>query len=74
MVVADVGAGTGFIAAGLAPLVHHVYVVDGSAAILEEARKNLGQFSNVICHQDDVQSLSLSDASLDVVFGGKVSS
>ncbi|HEY3344853.1 MAG TPA: hypothetical protein VGJ97_07990, partial [Anaerolineaceae bacterium] len=30
MVVADVGAGTGFLAAALAPLVRRVYVVDGS--------------------------------------------
>ena len=47
MTVADVGAGTGFIAAGLAPLVRKVYVLDGSPAMLEVARKNLVSFSNV---------------------------
>ena len=41
MTVADVGAGTGFIAAGLAPLVKHVHVLDGSAAMLDVARSNL---------------------------------
>lgn len=39
MAVADVGAGTGFVAAGLAPLVKRVYVVDGSASMLEIAKK-----------------------------------
>ena len=47
MAVADIGSGTGFVAAGLAPLVKRVYVVDGSAAMLEVAKKNLSQFSNV---------------------------
>lgn len=72
MVVADVGAGTGFIAAALANLVQQVHVVDGSGAMLEEARKNLGQFSNVVFHQAAVQSLSLPDASMDVVFANMV--
>src|SRR5512145_1808548 len=57
MVVADVGSGTGFIAAGLAPLVRRVYVVDGSAAMLEVARKNLSEFSNVEYHEADGTSL-----------------
>ena len=41
MVVADVGAGTGFMAAGLAPLVKQVHVLDGAPAMLEVARGNL---------------------------------
>ena len=53
MTVADVGAGTGFIAAGLAPLVKHVHVLDGSAAMLDEARRNLAQFDNVEFHEAD---------------------
>ena len=32
MIVADIGAGTGFMAAGLAPLVQKVHVIDGSPA------------------------------------------
>ena len=68
MIVADVGAGTGFIAAGLAPLVKHVHVLDGSAAMLDEARRNLAQFDNVEFHEADGLSLPLPDASVDVVF------
>ena len=47
MTVADVGSGTGFMAAGLAPLVSHVYVLDGSAAMLDVARGNLAGCTNV---------------------------
>src|SRR3990170_1178631 len=68
MVVADVGSGTGFIAAGLAPLVRQVHVLDGSAAMLGAARRNLAQFHNVEFHQADGLSLPLPDASVDAVF------
>lgn len=68
MVVADVGAGTGFMAAGLAPLVKHVYLFDGSPAMLEVARKNLSQFDNVEFRLAAGDSLPLPDASLDAVF------
>ncbi len=43
MTVADVGAGTGFVTAGLAPLVKRVHVLDGSGAMLDVARKNLAR-------------------------------
>ena len=68
MVVADVGAGTGFMSAGLAPLVQQVHVVDGSPAMLDVARKNLAAFDNLEFHQADGLSLPLPDASLDAVF------
>ena len=48
MVVADMGTGTGFMAAGLAPLVSQVYALDGSPAMLEVARRNLAGFANVV--------------------------
>lgn len=67
-VLADVGAGTGFVAAGLAPLVKRVYVVDGSAAMLEVAKKNLSQFDNVEYHEADGASLPFPEESLDAVF------
>jgi ubiquinone/menaquinone biosynthesis C-methylase UbiE len=41
MTVADVGTGTGFVAAGLAPRVRRVLALDNSPAMLEVARKNL---------------------------------
>jgi arsenite methyltransferase len=68
MAVADIGSGTGFIAAGLAPLVKRVYVVDGSAAMLEVAKHNLSDFSNVEYHEADGASLPFPDESLDAVF------
>jgi arsenite methyltransferase len=68
MVVADVGAGTGFVSAGLAPLVQHVHLLDGSAAMLEVARRNLAGFNNLSFHLADGLALSLPDASVDVVF------
>jgi arsenite methyltransferase len=68
MTVADVGAGTGFIALGLAPLVKHVHVLDGSSAMLDEARRNLAAFDNVEFHDADGLSLPLPDASMDAVF------
>jgi ubiquinone/menaquinone biosynthesis C-methylase UbiE len=68
MAVADVGAGTGFVAAGLAPLVKRVYVVDGSPAMIEVAKKNLAAFDNVEYHQADGDRLPFPEESLDAVF------
>ncbi len=68
MIVADVGAGTGFMAAGLTPLVRHVHVLDGSAQMLEQARKNLAAFSNVDFRQADGLALPLREASVDAAF------
>ncbi|HEY3313497.1 MAG TPA: arsenite methyltransferase [Anaerolineales bacterium] len=68
MTVADVGAGTGFVAAGLAPLVKKVHVIDGSAEMLAVSRQNLAGFSNLEFHQADGLALPLPDASLDAVF------
>ncbi len=68
MAVADIGSGTGFLAAGLAPLVKRVYVVDGSAAMLEVAKKNLSQFDNIEYHEADGASLPFPEDSLDAAF------
>ncbi len=68
MVVADVGAGTGFMSAGLAPLVRKVYVLDGSASMLAIARRNLKDYDNLVFQEVDGLSLSLADGSLDAVF------
>jgi len=69
MTVADVGAGTGFVSAGLAPLVKHVHVLDGSIQMLDVARKNLSAFSNLTFHEADGLSLPLPDSTLDAAFG-----
>ena len=68
MSVADIGTGTGFMADGLAPLVQTVHVLDGSAAMLKVARKNLSTFNNIEYHHSDGQALSLPEDSMDVVF------
>jgi arsenite methyltransferase len=57
MVVADVGSGTGFMAAGLAPLVSRVYVLDGSSAMLDVARKNLARYPHTVFRTADGLSL-----------------
>jgi ubiquinone/menaquinone biosynthesis C-methylase UbiE len=68
MEVADVGAGTGFMSAGLAPLVRKVYAFDGSVAMLEVARQNLKEFDNIVFQEAEGLSLPLPEASLDAVF------
>jgi ubiquinone/menaquinone biosynthesis C-methylase UbiE len=68
MVVADVGAGTGFMSAGLAPVVKKVYVLDGSSAMLAVARQNLIEYDNLAFQEAEGSSLPLPDESLDAVF------
>ena len=68
MVVADIGAGTGFITAGLVDMVHTVHLVDGSQAMLDEAKRNLSQINNVEFHLADGLALPFRDGQLDVVF------
>ena len=65
MEVADVGSGTGFIAAGLAPLVSRVYALDGSPAMLDVARRNLAAYDNVVYQTTEGSALTLPDASVD---------
>lgn len=68
MIAADIGAGTGFIAAGLVDRVSKVHVVDGSPAMLAAARRNLASFTNVEFHEADGTQLPFEDGTLDVVF------
>ncbi|PKO21996.1 MAG: hypothetical protein CVU38_11760 [Chloroflexi bacterium HGW-Chloroflexi-1] len=68
MTVADVGCGTGFMAAGLAPAVSRVYALDGAPAMLDVARRNLSDHRNVVFQQTDGSTLPLPDASVDAVF------
>ena len=71
MIAADIGAGTGFMAAGLARLVKKVHVLDGSAGMLAVARRNLARFENVEFQLADGLSLPLPDGSLDAAFANK---
>jgi len=68
MVVADIGSGTGFMAAGLAPLVAKVVAVDGSPAMLEVSRRNLAGLGNVEHRLADGAVLPFESGSLDAVF------
>jgi len=68
MIVADIGAGTGYMAAGLTGKVSCIHVVDDSPGMLAVAKKNLAGFSNVEYHEANGLHLPFEDGSLDAVF------
>ena len=72
--VADVGTGTGFVAAGLAPRVKRVVGIDSAPAMLEVAGKNLRALgvSNVDLVVGDAARLPLEDGSVDAAFANMV--
>jgi ubiquinone/menaquinone biosynthesis C-methylase UbiE len=72
--VADVGTGTGFVAAGIAPRVGRVIAVDNSSAMLEVARQNLSDLGleNVEFVEGDVGALPIESGSVDAVFANMV--
>ena len=63
--VGDLGCGTGTVSAALAPFVARVVAVDGSAAMLQAARKRLQGFDNVDLRRGELESLPIDDARLD---------
>lgn len=73
-VVADVGTGTGFVAAGLAGLVSRVIGVDLSEKMLEVARRNCAArgIANVEFRQGDAESLPLATGEVDALFGNMI--
>ncbi len=74
MIVADVGTGTGFVAAGVASRVARVLAVDASPAMLAVARSNLETLgiTNVELIQGDAGRLPLEDDSVDAAFANMV--
>lgn len=74
MTVADVGTGTGFVAAGIAPHVARVLAIDTSPEMLAVARRNLDTLgvTNVELIEGDVISLPLHDDSVDAAFANMV--
>jgi ubiquinone/menaquinone biosynthesis C-methylase UbiE len=72
--VADVGTGTGFVAAGVAPQVGSVIALDNSPAMLDVARKNLDALSigNVELRLGEITALPLPSDSLDAAFANMV--
>jgi ubiquinone/menaquinone biosynthesis C-methylase UbiE len=72
--VADVGTGTGFVAAGLAPRVKRVIGIDNAAAMLRVASENLDSLgvSNVELLIGELVELPLADHSVDAAFANMV--
>ena len=68
MVIALVGVGISSIAAGLAALVKKIYLVGGSSEMLDIAKKNLSQFSNIEFQIAEEDTLPFASESLDAVF------
>ncbi|HSL23898.1 MAG TPA: metalloregulator ArsR/SmtB family transcription factor [Vicinamibacterales bacterium] len=64
--VGDLGCGTGEVAAAVAPHVARVIAVDGSAEMLNAARRRLRDLPNVDLRRGELESLPIEDASLDV--------
>lgn len=67
-VVADVGTGTGFVAASLAVQAKHVVGFDASPDMLMVARRNLADFDNVEFREATGDQLPVSDETFDGVF------
>jgi ArsR family transcriptional regulator len=65
-IVADLGCGTGQTSAVLAPYVARVTAVDESSAMLNAARKRLGDLGNVELRTGRLEDLPVDDASADV--------
>jgi len=64
-VVADLGCGTGFLAAELAPWVRRVVGVDGSPAMLRAARRRVAPFDNVELLRGDLSAVPIETGSCD---------
>ena len=61
----DLGCGTGQGSAALAPFVARVIAVDGSAAMLQAARKRLQRFDNVDLRRGELEALPIDNSRLD---------
>jgi ubiquinone/menaquinone biosynthesis C-methylase UbiE len=74
IVVADVGTGTGFVAAGVGPQVRRVFAIDNSPAMLDMARKNLDMLGvqNVELLPGEITALPLKSASVDAALANMV--
>lgn len=72
--VADIGTGTGFVAAGMAPWVKRVIGIDNASAMLRVARENLDSLgvSNADLLVGDLAGVPLADNSVDAAFANMV--
>lgn len=65
LVVGDLGCGTGQLTETIAPYVRRVIAVDGSADMLDAARRRVGERPNVDIRQGDLEALPLQAEELD---------
>lgn len=72
--IADVGTGTGFVAAGMAPRVKKVVGIDNSLAMLKAAKGNLDALGvrNIALLEGDTAALPLESNSMDAAFANMV--
>jgi ArsR family transcriptional regulator len=63
--IADLGCGTGSLAAELAPRFRRVIAVDRSGAMLRAARRRTAPFPNVEIHEAPLEALPVPDATCD---------
>lgn len=62
--VADLGCGTGWLAAAVAPFVRRVIAVDGSGAMLRAARRRLRGHANVDLRRGELEALPIEDGEI----------
>jgi ubiquinone/menaquinone biosynthesis C-methylase UbiE len=65
-IVGDLGCGTGWLTASVAPFVRRVVAVDSSPEMLEAAAKRLESVSNVDVRAGELEKLPLEDETLDL--------
>jgi ubiquinone/menaquinone biosynthesis C-methylase UbiE len=71
--VADVGTGTGFVAAGIAPRVERVVGIDNAPAMLEVAQENLRALgASNVDPVGEASRLPLEDGAVDAAFANMV--
>jgi len=63
--VADLGCGTGEVSAAVAPFVRRVVAIDGSAAMLNAAKRRLQAFDNVELRRGDLEAVPEGDVQFD---------
>jgi len=64
-VIGDLGCGTGHVSESLAPFVGQIIAVDGSVAMLAEAKHRLEDHDNIQIRHGDLESLPIDDDALD---------
>jgi ubiquinone/menaquinone biosynthesis C-methylase UbiE/DNA-binding transcriptional ArsR family regulator len=64
-IVADLGCGTGAMAAKLATVVKQVIAVDNSQAMLKAAKRRIGETLNVDLRRGELDALPIDDATCD---------